>query len=86
MEISDNKGHYWPEETTNERPTWINAEACTLLKLIINKRYDSIETGHVLFMLRIVLSFHTNMHQGSGIDPELITILAFLVKDSPEML
>ena len=26
------------------------------------------------------------MHQGSGIDPELINILAFLVKDSPEMI
>ena len=24
------------------------------------------------------------MHQGSGIDPELIIILVFLVKDSPE--
>ena len=25
------------------------------------------------------------MHQGSGIDPELINILAFLAKDSSEM-
>ena len=47
MEIGVNKGHYLPEETTYEGPTWVNVGACVLLKLIINKWHDSIETGHV---------------------------------------
>ena len=54
VEIGVKKGRYWPEETTNKGPTRINAGACALLKLIINKRHDSIETGHVLFMLRLL--------------------------------
>ena len=48
MEIGVNKGHYLPEETTYEGPTWVNVGACVLLKLIINERHDGIETGHVL--------------------------------------
>ena len=35
---------------------------------------------------KIVLSFQTNMHQGPGIDLELVNILAFLGKDYPETL
>ena len=39
VEIGVNKGHYWPEGTTDEGPTRINAGACAFLKLIINRDF-----------------------------------------------
>ena len=35
-----NKGHYWPEETTDKGPTRINARACAFLKLSIETSYE----------------------------------------------
>ena len=64
----------------------VNAGACAFLRLIINRWHDSKRLTYSTIYVKIVLSFRTNMHQGSGIDQELITILAFLVKDSPKKL
>ena len=50
VQIGVNKGHYWPEETTDEGSTLVNAEARAFLKLIINRQRDRIETGPILFM------------------------------------
>ena len=41
--IGGNKGHYWPEETTDEGSTRVDAGACAFLKLIINRQHDRIE-------------------------------------------
>ena len=51
IEIGVNKGHYYPEETTDEEPTQVDAETSTFFK-IINKRvpYNRSGTDHVLFM------------------------------------
>ena len=38
VEIGVNKGHYYPEETTDEGPTRVDAETGTFFKLT-NKRF-----------------------------------------------
>ena len=65
----------------------------TVLKLVMyrlclkqDRKTSLIMLALTLQQYKMVSSFQTNMHQGSGIDPVLITILAFLVKDSPEKL
>ena len=42
VRIGANRGHYWPEETTDEGPARINAGACAFLPLIINRWYIEI--------------------------------------------
>ena len=37
VRIGVNRGHYWPEETTDKGPTRINAGARAFFKLIINR-------------------------------------------------
>ena len=51
VKIGVNKGHYYPEETTDEGPTQVDAETSTFFKLI-NKRvsYNRRGTDPVLFM------------------------------------
>ena len=51
VEIGVYKGHYWPEETADEGPTRIKAEACCNLCFLIHVTVKTIlETGCVQFM------------------------------------
>ena len=55
VEIGVNKGHYYPEETTDEGPTQVDAETGTFFKLT-NKQvsHNRSGTGHVLFMFYMI--------------------------------
>ena len=65
VQTSASKGHYWPKETTDKRPTRVDAERPEHSWKLINKHLpcDSSGTGRVLFMFYIIKFYQSFIYQ-----------------------